>query len=51
MIDIGPPNILETPGNWPQNLDWVCALFTFTMAGVQPCRNGQDDKHEGTAEC
>lgn len=50
-VDIGRTNVLETPGNGLEDLDWICALFALTMTGVQPRRKGQDDDHKGTAEC
>jgi hypothetical protein len=51
MVNMGSTNVLETPRNGPQDLDWICTLFTFTMVGVQIRSKGQDDKYEGTAEC
>jgi hypothetical protein len=36
MVDIGRTNVLETPGNGPEDLDWICALFAPTMTSVQP---------------
>ncbi len=50
MVNIGSTNVLETPRNGLEDLDWICTLFTPTMAGVQPRRKGQDDNHEGAAE-
>ncbi len=43
--------MLETPGNGLEDLDRICTLFALTMTGVQPRRKGQDNDHEGTAEC
>jgi len=51
VVDIRTTNMFETSGNSPEDLDWICTLFTPTVAGVQPRGKRQDHNHEGTAEC
>jgi len=47
----GLPTCLKPRGTVPEDLDWICTLFTPTVAGVQPRGKRQDHNHEGTAEC